>query len=340
MAISINWPTGVINIPRDDLTLIQSTPTEIRELDINWFRLTLKDLEDNPDGMPFPKTHQHNTEVEVGGLTLARVVEILPPYTITFEDGQYAVNLVGANSNIGDRVNVNQVSIRPQNSAGLITTIAIENGEFNEKVTIDPDSPNTGTIYPTGTQRKPVNNVADAVAIAHFRGFDELFFQRSISIGLGDDITWDDLKQASRTNKRLKTVKLELLEVDEIVRGTNAPIPFTEVDGKIVEEPEFVKLRAQASEVFHQAVFNRVVGNHHQPAPTLHEGHEPCHIAVGPIWHHQEVRIQSPRVPGDGRGETGAREGQHVAGWLVGQLVREDSVDLQVVEGYPASLGG
>jgi len=73
-------------------------------------------------------------------------------------------------------------------------------------------------------------------------------------IGLGDDITWDDLKQASRTNKRLKPVKLELLEVEEIVRATNAPIPFTEVDGKIVEEPVFVKRRAQASEVFHQAI--------------------------------------------------------------------------------------
>ena len=57
----------------------------------------------------------------LGGLTLSRVVEIIAPYTITFEDGQYAVNLVGANNNIADKTNVNQVSVRSSNSAGMVT---------------------------------------------------------------------------------------------------------------------------------------------------------------------------------------------------------------------------
>lgn len=175
MAISVNWPTGVITVPRDDMTLIQSSPTEIRELDINWFRLTLKNLEDDPAGMPFPKTHRHNTEVTVGGLTLARVVEILPPYTITFEDGQYAVNLVGANSNIGDRVNVNQVSVRTQNSAGMISSPEIEYASFNGGISYDEVGGFSGTIYPTGTPRRPVNNITDAQLIAEYRGFTSGF---------------------------------------------------------------------------------------------------------------------------------------------------------------------
>jgi hypothetical protein len=58
--------------------------------------------------------------ISVGAFELARVIEIVNDYTITFEDGQYAVNLLGANSNIADRVNVNQVSVRSANSAGLI----------------------------------------------------------------------------------------------------------------------------------------------------------------------------------------------------------------------------
>ena len=119
MAITINWSTKVINVPKADLTLIQSDP-EIRQMDVDWFRLELKDIEDNVEGQPFPDTHKHNTEVTLAGLTLARVVEILAPYTITFEDGQYAVNLVGANNNIADRTNVNQVSVRTANSAGLV----------------------------------------------------------------------------------------------------------------------------------------------------------------------------------------------------------------------------
>src|SRR3989344_568696 len=119
MAISINWPTGVISVPKADMTLVQSTPIEIRELNINTFRLTLKDLEDDAEGQVWATTHNHNTAVTVGGVTLARVVEIINGYTITFEDGSYAVNLVGANSNIGDVVNLNSVSVRSANSAGL-----------------------------------------------------------------------------------------------------------------------------------------------------------------------------------------------------------------------------
>lgn len=120
MAISINWPTGVISVPKADMTLVQSSPFEIRALDINVFRLRLKDLEDDAEGQVWATTHNHNTVVEVGGVTLARVVEIINGYTVTFEDGSYAVNLVGANSNIGDVVNLNTVSVRASNSAGLI----------------------------------------------------------------------------------------------------------------------------------------------------------------------------------------------------------------------------
>ena len=118
MAISINWATKIINIPQNYLTDFGGG---IFELNVNTFRLDLRDIEDNEDGIPFQYTHTHNTEVTLGGLTLSRVVEIIAPYTITFEDGQYAVNLVGANNNIADRTNVNQVSVRSSNSAGMVT---------------------------------------------------------------------------------------------------------------------------------------------------------------------------------------------------------------------------
>jgi hypothetical protein len=123
MAISVNWATSVIFIPKSDLTLIQSVPIEIRELNLNTFRLALKSLEDDEEGITYLKTHTHNTETSFGGLTLARVIQILDPYTVTFEDGEYAVNLVGANSNVADKLNLNQVSVRSANSAGLITVV-------------------------------------------------------------------------------------------------------------------------------------------------------------------------------------------------------------------------
>jgi len=118
VAISINWGTKVISVPQSYLTNLGGG---IYEMDINQFRLDLKDLEDSADGMPFTKTHDHNPEVTVAGVTIARVVRVLAPYTITFADGQYAVNLVGANSNIPEVTNVNQVSVRSFNTAGLIS---------------------------------------------------------------------------------------------------------------------------------------------------------------------------------------------------------------------------
>jgi hypothetical protein len=117
MAITIDWATRIISVPKADLTLISGA---IYELDLDVFRLALKDLEDGAEGMVFPDTHRHNTEVVLGGLTYARIIELINGYTVTFEDGMYAVNLVGANSNVAEKTNVNQVSVRSANSAGLI----------------------------------------------------------------------------------------------------------------------------------------------------------------------------------------------------------------------------
>lgn len=150
MAITVNWPTKIINVPKEDMTLIQETPVEIRELNLNTFRLTLKSLEDDEQGITYVKTHNHVAPIDVGGLTLARVIELVNSYTVTFEDDQYAVNLVGGNSNIGDRVNVNQVSVRSFNTAGLIISAEQEQDlNTTRKMTSNKaiKNGNTVTIY-------------------------------------------------------------------------------------------------------------------------------------------------------------------------------------------------
>lgn len=123
MALSVNWSTKVVTVPKADTTFVSTDPVsgrEIRELDLDAFRLELKRIEASEEGMPFVDIHRHNTTVTVGGVTLARVIEIINGYQVEFEDGQYAVNLAGANSNVGDVAVVNQVSVRSANSAGLI----------------------------------------------------------------------------------------------------------------------------------------------------------------------------------------------------------------------------
>ena len=188
MAITINWSTRVISVPKVDTTLVQSTPIEIRSLSLNDFRLALKALEDNEDGIAYPQTHTHNTEVLLGGITYARVIEIINGYTITFENGFYAVNLIGANSNVGDVVNLNNVSIRSANAAGLISNQAIEFSSFNGGVTIDYINGTTGTVFPRGTPQLPVNNVPDAVLIAELRGFNVIYIKGDYTFDTGDEL--------------------------------------------------------------------------------------------------------------------------------------------------------
>lgn len=189
MTISINWAARIINVPKVDMALIQSSPVEVRELDLNTFRLTLKDLEDDEAGMPFLLTHNHNPPFAVGGIILARVVDIVNDYTVTFEDAAYIVNLVGANTNLADRVNPNNVSIRSSNSAGLVQTREIEVAAFGGGVTINAVSGAAGTTYPLGTESHPVNNLADALLIATVRGLKTLFIQGNFPLGSGDVVS-------------------------------------------------------------------------------------------------------------------------------------------------------
>jgi hypothetical protein len=116
--ITIDWGTKVINIPQSFLTPISGV---LYELDVNAFRLALKDLEDSAEGMPYPDTHRHNTELVLSGTTYARSVEIINGYTVSFESvgSHYTVRCVGANHNIADVLNFNDVNLIIGNSAGL-----------------------------------------------------------------------------------------------------------------------------------------------------------------------------------------------------------------------------
>ena len=119
MTISVAWANKVINVPKVDTTLVDIGPPEIRTINVNTLRLALKALEAAEEGMPFDDTNQHNTQITLGGITYARLVEFINSYTITFEAGAYGIDLSDANNNIMDVLNLNSTQLRSNNSAGL-----------------------------------------------------------------------------------------------------------------------------------------------------------------------------------------------------------------------------
>lgn len=123
MAITVDWTTKTFFIPQADLTLISGT---LYEMDTDtYFRAGVNALMASAPGMAFEDAISHNTEVTITGLNLARVIEVVNGFNVTFTpDSQYTVSLVGSNNNIFDVqngiLNQNQVQVIPNNSAGLI----------------------------------------------------------------------------------------------------------------------------------------------------------------------------------------------------------------------------
>lgn len=152
MATSVNWITGVITVPKADLTLITSSPYPIYQHDLEEWRLELRDLEDDIDGRPWPRTHDHNKDETLQGVTYADLLKILPPYSVTYEDGLYAVYLVGNNNNVLERNNKNQVSVNPSNSAGLIVSGSGVTEQDKDDIV------NKNWVHPESSNRTMINS--------------------------------------------------------------------------------------------------------------------------------------------------------------------------------------
>jgi hypothetical protein len=180
MAVSVNWITGEITVPRADMPIIQASP-EVRQLDTSAFFTELKDLEASEEGAPWPDTQQHFVSYTISGVTYAEAILIIPPYFITFEDGTYAVSLTGSNNNIIDVTTQNQVSVLSQNSAGLIDvpitevdkqdlidrvfSRVIESGETFEQALRLIRAEAAGSITKVGTEHriKSVDGLTDRI---------------------------------------------------------------------------------------------------------------------------------------------------------------------------------
>lgn len=117
MATSIDWASGVIHVPKADLTALGG---ERYQLDMDDWRLELRALEASEAGQVWPETHERSDPYTISGTTYAQGINFVNGYTIEFEDGVYEVRLVGANTNVADVKVVNSVSVIPSNAAGLI----------------------------------------------------------------------------------------------------------------------------------------------------------------------------------------------------------------------------
>lgn len=183
MATSIDWGTKVITVLQADLIQIQTLPIEIYEMNVDTLHKELRALEGSELGIPHLDAHNYKGPITLSGVTYARLVEIINDYTITFlPDSPWVVNVVGGNSNVGDVVNPNNVSVQTSNSAGLQDAESLQAASFFGTITVDPTNGIAGTAFPIGTAQTPVSNLVDAHTIGHDRGIFDLTLKESITI--------------------------------------------------------------------------------------------------------------------------------------------------------------
>ena len=85
------------------------------------------------------------------------------------------------------------------------------------------------------TDRVPEDDEEGNLRYGYGRSPSLAFGTAVVDLGVG--ITWEELLEASRTRSRPKKAVLKLGVIEEIFRGPNLPIPFKEVNGRIIEKP-------------------------------------------------------------------------------------------------------
>lgn len=160
MAISVDWPTGVIFVPKADMTQIQTSPFEIRELDLIQFWKDLRALEESEAGRAFPRVLD---SAPPSGVLARDIIIRTEYYSVEFDDvsgtDSYRANLSGANSNVADAAILNLVQVRPNNSAGLAQTAKID--DLHSERGLDENDPTTYTQTSTSNNRLTLNHTGD-----------------------------------------------------------------------------------------------------------------------------------------------------------------------------------
>jgi esterase/lipase superfamily enzyme len=130
------------------------------------------------------------------------------------------------------------------------------NPEKDQYADLHPDLKSTEVPLFYVTDREPERDENGNLEYGYARSHSVAF--GTTVVDLGEDISWEELVEASRTQQRLKKVPLTRSELHEIVRAPDTPMPYTEVDGKIVSDPEVVAVRAAAVETFRQEIVRQL----------------------------------------------------------------------------------
>jgi len=146
-------------------------------------------------------------------------------------------------------------------------------------------SPDIDLLYMT--DRVPVTDDNGKLGYGSGRSASLAFGRATVRVG--QDVTWEDLVEASATHERAKSMDLEMGEVVEIARSPPSPMAFDVVDGKVVEDAEALVVRDEIISKFHQEVARRLSLTPRKDVYVYVHGYhntfEDGAFAMGELWH-------------------------------------------------------
>jgi esterase/lipase superfamily enzyme len=161
------------------------------------------------------------------------------------------------------------------------------NPEKDHYADLHPDLKSTEVPLFYITDRTPERNENGELEYGYGRS-SSLAFGTTV-VGLGEDISWEDLVQASRTQQRLKKIPLARTELVEITRGPNGPIPYRVIDGQIVDDAEYVAVRDAAAEKFRQTIVEQLSKTPRKEififVHGFHNDFNDAAFAMAELWH-------------------------------------------------------
>ena len=108
-------------------------------------------------------------------------------------------------------------------------------------------------------------------------------------VDLGQNATWEELAEASRTHTRFGDFELRLVSIDEFGRLPPTPMPYEVIDGEVVEDPEAVAALDTSVARLHTEVKRRLALTPRKDVYLYVHGYhntfEDAAFALAELWH-------------------------------------------------------
>ncbi len=108
-------------------------------------------------------------------------------------------------------------------------------------------------------------------------------------VDLGQNATWEDLVEASRTQTRVSDFELRLVSIDEFTRMPPTPVPYELIDGKVFEDREIAAARDASAARMKAEVKRRLALTPRKDVYLYVHGYnntfEDAAFALAELWH-------------------------------------------------------